>query len=114
MKSSSHFPKRRTSHAELARRARILAVFDRSGLSAAAFARQHRLTYTTFCSWRQQSRRGGTKASPGFVQVELTAPAAAVELTIELGAQTRLRINSASQIALAIDLIQALNAKASC
>ena len=112
MKSSSRIPFRRTSGAELARRARLLAAFERSGLSAAAFARQHRLTYTTFCNWRQQ--RAKAKALPAFVQVELPAPAAPTELTIELGAQARVRVCSASQIELAGELIQALNAKSAC
>jgi hypothetical protein len=87
----------------------LLAEFDRSGLSAAAFARRHQLTYTTFCSWRQQ--RAKTRASPGFVQIEMPASG---ELTIEVGAQVRLRINCPSQIALAASLLRALNATASC
>lgn len=93
-------------------RAQLLAAFDRSGLSAAAFARQHGLNYTTFCGWRQ--RRDKTKVSPAFVEVELPAPAAPVELMIELGAQARLRLSSTGQIALAAQLIQTLNAPASC
>ena len=112
MKSSSRSPRRRTTDAELARRARLLAAFDRSGLSAAAFARQHHLTYTTFCSWRQQ--RAKAKTSPVFVQVELPAPTAPVELLIELGGHARLRINSADQIELAARLIQALNGRSVC
>src|SRR5258708_21725700 len=37
-----------------ARRVQLLKAFERSGSSAAAFARQYGLTYTTFCGWRQQ------------------------------------------------------------
>jgi transposase-like protein len=94
------------------RRARLLAAFDRSGLSAAAFARQHGLNYTTFCGWRQ--RRAEAKASPGFVQVEVAAPAAPAQLLIDLGAQARLPITSTAQIELAARLLQALNANPSC
>jgi hypothetical protein len=63
------------------RRAALLQAFDRSGLSAAAFARQYHLNYTTFCGWRHKrakanpippSKRPG-KAKPRlhFRQVEL-------------------------------------------
>ncbi len=109
MKSTSHSTGRRTRDAELARRARLLETFDRSGLSAAAFARQHRLTYTTFCNWRQQ--RAKTKRSPAFVQVELPTPA---QLTIELPAGARVRLSSIGQVELAARLLQALNAQSAC
>lgn len=112
MSSSQGFSLRRTSDAELSRRARLIEAFERSGLSAAEFARRQRLTYTTFCSWRQQHAKA--RPSPAFVQVELPATAAPIELTIELGAQARLRLSAASQIALAAELIQAFNAKTAC
>jgi len=72
MKSSDRFARCRHKRTDATRRARLLAAFDRSGLSAVAFARQHGLNYTTFCGWRQ--RRVKTKRSPGFVQVELPTP----------------------------------------
>ena len=112
MKTSNASSRRRLRRTQADRRAQLLTAFDRSGLSAAAFARQHALNYTTFCGWRQQ--RAKTKTSPGFVQVELPTPAAPAELTIELGAQARLRITSASQIGLAARLLQALNAQTAC
>ncbi len=87
----------------------MMSVANRSGLSAAAFARQHAINYTTFCGWRQ--RRDKAKVSPGFVQVELPAP---VELTIELGANARLRVGSTGQIELAARLLQALNTQSAC
>lgn len=34
----------------------FLADFDRSGLSAVAFARQHGLCYSVFCRWRKLHR----------------------------------------------------------
>ena len=87
MKTSNDSPRRRSKHTSIARRAQFLAAFERSGLSAAAFARRQGLNYTTFCGWRQ--RRDQAKASPGFVQVELPTPAAPVELVIELPARAR-------------------------
>ena len=81
-------------------------------MTAAAFARQHGLNYTTFCGWRQ--RRAAGKASPGFVQVEVAASAAPAELVIELPARVRMRISSAGQIELAARLLQVLNATTAC
>jgi hypothetical protein len=111
MKTSKPSSRRRGARTPAARRAKLLAAFDRSGLSAVAFARQQGLTYTTFCGWRQ--RRTKTKPSTGFVQIEVATPAPA-ELVIELNARARMRITSAGQIELAARLLQALHAKTSC
>ncbi len=94
------------------RRARLLAAFERSGLSAAAFARQHRLHYTTFCGWR--ARQNKARPAPGFVQVELSAPPPPVELVVELGGAARLRITDVGQLALAVQLLRSLNAPMPC
>jgi transposase-like protein len=102
----------RTRRTTVAERARLLAAFDRSSLSAAVFARQHGIHYTTFCGWRHQ--RAKLKPAPAFVQVELTAPPAAGGLLVELGGNARLRIESADQIALAAQLLQHLNAARPC
>lgn len=109
MMKTLHRPPRARRHSA-ARRAQLLASFDRSGLSAAAFARQHQLRYTTFCNWRQ--RRARAQLTPAFVQVEV-APAAA-ELVIELGRHARLRLDSGGQLALAAQLLQQLNAAEPC
>lgn len=89
-----------------------MAAFDRSGLSATAFARQHGLTYTTFCGWRHLRAR--TKPSPRFVQVELPATTAPAQLVVELGAHARLRLTCPGQLDLAARLIQALNHATPC
>ncbi len=110
MKTAHGYARRRRTTP--ARRTQLLAAFERSGLSAAAFARQHRLNYTTFCGWRQ--RRSAVQASPDFVQVELPSPATPAGLVIELGSFVRIRLADASQIALAVHLLQALNPTAPC
>lgn len=110
MKTSTRSP--RTRHTPASERAQLLAAFDQSGLSAAAFARQHQLNYTTFCSWRHQ--RAKRKPAPAFVQVELAAPPAVAGLLVELGGHARLRIESSDQIALAAQLLQHLRAGRSC
>jgi transposase-like protein len=108
MKTSDRVRHRRTSAAQ---RAQLLAAFDRSGLSGAAFAREHGLNYTTFCGWRQRRDQG--KGSTAFVEVELPVPSAPVELVIELGAYARVRVQSEHQIVLVTRLLQKLSA-ASC
>ena len=112
MKNSNGFARHRRPRTPLHRRNQLLAAFERSGLSAAAFARQHGLNYTTFCGWRQ--RRSVVKASPDFVQVELPTPATPAGLVIELSPSVRIRLGDASQIGLAAQLLQALNTTASC
>jgi hypothetical protein len=112
MKTSNGSLRQRRRQTPLARRSELLATFDRSGLSAAAFARQQGIRYTTFCGWRH--RQAKAKPSPAFVQVELSEPAPAVELLVELGAPARLRLTSAAQMELAARFLHRLNALASC
>ena len=102
----------RAPRTTLAERTQLLSAFDRSGLSAAAFARQHALNYTTFCCWRQ--RQGQAASVPAFVEVELPTSPEATELVVEWGAQARLRIRCLGQIPLAARLIQDLNAATPC
>lgn len=99
--------RRRTS----SERAKLLSDFDRSGLSAAAFARKHQINYTTFCGWRQ--RRDKSRA-PDFIQVELPERGASDDLMVEIGADIRLRIGSASQIALAAALLVRMRKETAC
>ena len=112
MKISNGFARRRRSRTTATRRTQLLAAFERSGLSAAAFARQHDLHYTTFCGWRQ--RQGQAAPSPGFVQVELPPPSAPAELVLELGTGVRVRITEEGQLELAARLLKALCAPTPC
>lgn len=112
MKSTNGFLRRRRQRTSPSRRTQLLTAFDRSGLSAAAFARQHGIGYTTFCGWRH--RRAKAKASPAFVEVELSEPAAMAELLVEVGAHGRLHLTSAGQIDLAVRFLHHFNTLASC
>ena len=112
MKNSLAPVRRRRRRTSRQQRTALLAAFERSGLSAAAFARQQGIGYTTFCGWRH--RRARAKAIPGFVEVEVPGPAAAVELVIEVGAHARLRLRSAGQVELAARFLHHFNALASC
>ena len=114
MKSSNGFPRHRRPRTRPSRRTQLLAAFSRSGLSAAAFAHEQGIGSSTFCGWRHRQAKAKAKASPDFVEVEVAGPAAAVELLIEVGAHTRLRISSAGQIELAARFLHCFNAQASC
>jgi hypothetical protein len=112
MKSTNRSVRHCRHRTPLARRSQLLAAFDRSGLSAAAFARQQGIGYTTICGWRH--RRTKAKAIPAFVEVEVPGPAAAVELLIEVGPHARLRLTSAAQMELAARFLHHFNALTSC
>ena len=112
MKTINGSRRLRSVRIDAAHRAQIVSGFENIGLSAAAFVRQHGLNYSTFSGWRQRQRK--VKSLPTFVQVEVAAPAAPVELVIELGAQARMRLHSGSQFVLATHLIQHLNGVGSC
>jgi transposase-like protein len=111
VKQNRVFPRRRAPRTDAAQRAQVLAAFDRSGLSAVDFARQHGIHYTTLCAWRQ--RRDQVKASPAFVQVELDSAEPPSELVIEMGA-ARLRLVSVAQLPMAARLLQILQEGRRC
>lgn len=105
MKSPQSSVRLRRRAAKAARRARLLAKFDSSGLSAAAFVRKHGLNYTTFAAWRHRSVQ---KKNPiAFAQVEL-ASSEPTYLTVEVGTLARVRLTSADQIQLAARLLRCL------
>jgi len=89
----------------------LLAAFARSGMSAAAFAREHGVRYATFCNWRHRAR---SQPAPAFVQVELPEAIVPAELLIEVGTHARLRITSAGQLEPAAQLLRHLNASVAC
>ena len=84
-------------------RERLLTELDRSGLSAAAFARERQLTYTTLCHWRRQRARGKRVA---FAEVEFVPPPVVEPLVIELGSHARVRLSSPAQVELAANLLK--------
>lgn len=77
-------------------RMELLAEYERSGISQAAFARRAGVRYPTFAHWVQEARRQprgltGPKpraAAPRFAEVRLaadtSAPSAASELSVSL------------------------------
>ena len=93
-------------------REHLLAAFERSGLSAAAFAREHGIGYSTFCGWLH--RQAKARSSPTFVEVEVSAADRTVELWLEVGAHARLCLTSEAQLALAARLLQHIETLTAC
>jgi len=112
MKHTSGFRRLKRSRRTVAQCTQLLAAFARSGLSAAAFARQPRLHSTTFCGWRQ--RWAETKVAPAFVQVDLASAPMPTELVVEWGGAARRRIRDVGQLELAARLRHALHAPPPC
>jgi transposase-like protein len=89
----------------------ILAEFERSGMSAAQFARRTGLKYSTFAFWVQRYRRikrPDRKSPLRLLEAVLTTATPATALTLLLPGGARLEIRAASQIPLAAALVHAL------
>jgi uncharacterized protein (DUF2126 family) len=113
----------------------ILGEFERSGLSGPQFARVAGINYQTFATWRQQqkkSRTGSRLRLPGkapaalrpkaedtpfhfaevMVQAQATSPElrplGALALRVQLRDGVHLEIRDAGEVALAVQLIKAL------
>ena len=90
----------------------ILAEFERSGLSAVAFAQRTGLKYSTFAAWVQRYRRTKhpVRKSPlRLLEAVAAQPApVAVPLQVQLPGGARLEISEARQISLAAALLGAL------
>ena len=90
----------------------ILAEFERSGISAVAFAQRTGLKYSTFAAWVQRYRRAKrpVRKSPlRLLEAVATQPApVVVPLQVQLPGGARLEISEAGQIPLAAALLGAL------
>jgi len=84
-----------------------VAEFNRSGLSVAAFARQHGISYTTFWAWRRQQP---AKSGLCFAEIELERSPSPEPIVVELGRQARMHLNSVHQLELAARLLKQLEA----
>ena len=89
----------------------ILAEFERSGISAAEFARRTGLKYSTFALWVQRYRRTkrpARKAPVRLLEAVLTTATPAPSLTVLLPGGARLEVCAAGQVPLAAALVHAL------
>ena len=97
------------------RREAILAEFDRSAMSAAAFAREHGINYRTFWSWVRKRRQNETTPKPTVwpmaevVLEDRSQPKISEGLRVDLpgGATLEIHENDRS-LALAAELLKAL------
>jgi transposase-like protein len=94
-------------------RQNLLEAFERSGLSAMAFSRQHGICYQTFIAWLRKRRQSGEALPPGvpaFAEVMLQepppAPIAALRIVLPCG--TALEVSSRAALPLAAELLQTL------
>jgi transposase len=110
------------------RREAILDAFERSGMSGQAFATRIGVKYPTFATWVQKRRRsrGDYKSREGkrkraaevtlfeaVVDPEATT-AAEGALEVETAQGLKLRIGSSADVALAAELLQALEGAKGC
>ena len=98
MSTATHRPRRTRRTREEAER--LLRAYDRSGLSQARFAEQHRIALTTLHYWLRRRREQGRDSSrrPALVPVNLRPALGAVSARIEValtnGRQLRLPIDT--------------------
>lgn len=98
----------RTSKAQ---RRVILAQFEHSGMSAAQFARQTGLKYSTFALWVQRYRRTkrpDRKSPVRLLEAVVAPPPLGPALLVQLPAGARLEIREAAQVPLVAALLRAL------
>jgi transposase-like protein len=100
----------------------VLAQFEQSGLSAARFAAEAGIKYSTLAGWLQRYRRAKAKRAPRVRLLEAVIdPSLAQEgtsgqgLVIHLPGQVRIELSSLAQVSLVSELIRALqNGPAGC
>lgn len=99
------------------RRAALLSEFDRSGVSAARFARMAGINYQTFAGWLQGRRRAVGESGPPARRkksvrwIELGAPAgsaSATPLRVQLPGGASIEITAPGQLPAAAALLREL------
>jgi transposase-like protein len=103
------------------RRAAILAEFERSGVSAAQFARLAGINYSTFAQWVQKHRR--RQASPRrvvprpsarglqLVEAVVASTAGGAPLVVQLPGGVRAELAAERQVPLVVALARALEGR---
>jgi transposase-like protein len=87
-----------------ARRAELVAIWQQSGLTQAAFARREGVRYPTFASWVQQARQTGSQREAPvpkvrFAEVQVPAALGVPAVEVRLGDGTVVRGTSAQAVA---------------
>jgi transposase-like protein len=92
----------------------LLDSFDRSGMSAMSFTRQHGVQYQTFIAWirkRRQDTIPSETSGPAFAEVllngrESALPAGGLRIVLPCGAM--LEVGSRAALPLAVELLNTL------
>jgi transposase-like protein len=103
-----------------AARAELLEAYDRSGMTAMAFARLHGVKYPTFSAWLAKRRRAGqplandpASAAPplaGFAEV-VGIDESAAPLRVQLAGGMMLEIHSRAALPMAAELLAMLRTR---
>jgi transposase-like protein len=86
-----------------AQQAELLAEYQRSGVSAAEFARLSGINYQTLCGWLRRSR-----PQPAVKWVEAVSPEAAAGLKLQFPGGAWMEVADERQVVLAAKLVHAL------
>jgi hypothetical protein len=93
----------------------LLDEFERSGMSAAAFAKWAGIHYPTFASWRQKRCRergqAGQAATLEWVEAQVPSTTSKAEekgLIIHLPGGARMEVSGIGQVALAVEVLRHL------
>lgn len=100
-------------------KSKVLAAFDQSGMSAAAFAEQCGIKYPTFASWvtkarkkndQQREPQNSTQAvtNPAFLIAEVSTQPESTSLQLEFPGGAILKITDSTQLPLATALLKYL------
>ena len=92
-------------------RRRLLAEFERSGMSATRFAQRTGLKYSTLAGWVQRYRRTkrpGRRSPVRLLEALVASAPSSASLQVQLPGGARLEIREVSQVSLAAALVRAL------
>ena len=90
----------------------LLTEFERSGVSAAQFARRTGLKYSTLAAWVHRYRRRkrlGPKSPVRLLEAVVSSAPGPSALEVQLPGGARLEIRDASQVSLVAALVRALD-----
>jgi transposase-like protein len=92
----------------------VVAAYEHSGMSAAAFATHCGIKYPTFASWVAKARQPGGGCTAGeeegqcFILAEIGSSGSDLPLKLELPGGVIIHVSSSQQLGLLADLLKAL------
>lgn len=96
----------------------LLDAFERSGMTGAAFAKEHGIKYQTFATWVQQRRYPPEGEVAGALtlaevvvgEIEEPSPSSCGSLRVNLPGGASLEVSDRAQLGLAVEILRALQA----